>query len=79
MDASFLPRKPQNPSSLCCSRTTAGTELGSKLTINTLVAMLSTGAKAALLFPVAECISQIKWIWFSSEEPRRLSDMSSFR
>jgi hypothetical protein len=51
--------------------------LKSGLSLNTLVAILSTASKAALLFPVAQCISQFKWIWFY-QKSRKLSDFSAF-
>ncbi|KAH9896178.1 hypothetical protein F4778DRAFT_745371 [Xylariomycetidae sp. FL2044] len=54
-----------------------GAVFNSSLTLNTIVAILSTGSKAALLYPVAECISQLKWIWFSKDY-RKLSHMSTF-
>ncbi|KAI2624404.1 hypothetical protein GGR54DRAFT_575637 [Hypoxylon sp. NC1633] len=54
-----------------------GAVFNGALTLNTIVAILSTGSKAALLYPVAECISQLKWIWFSKDY-RKLSDMSTF-
>lgn len=54
-----------------------GSAFGSSLTLNTITAILSAVAKAALLHPVAECISQLKWIWFSKDY-RQLSDMSAF-
>ncbi|KAI1816132.1 hypothetical protein GGS20DRAFT_539656 [Poronia punctata] len=50
---------------------------GASLTLNTVAAILSTAAKAALLYPVAECVGQLKWIWFSKGR-RELSDMSVF-
>lgn len=54
-----------------------GSAFGSALTLNTIIAILATTAKTCLLFPVAECISQLKWIWFSSRL-RRLSDLALF-
>lgn len=54
-----------------------GAVFNGALTLNTIVAILSTASKAALLYPVTECISQLKWIWFSKDY-RRLSDMSTF-
>ncbi|KAF2826461.1 hypothetical protein CC86DRAFT_467157 [Ophiobolus disseminans] len=41
-----------------------------------LVAVFSTIAKAALLVPVAVCLSQLKWTYF--EEPRELEHMQAF-
>lgn len=43
---------------------------------NSLVAVFSTIAKSALLVPIAECISQLKWSYF--ESPRMLSQMEVF-
>lgn len=43
---------------------------------NSLVAVFSTIAKSALLVPVAECLSQLKWNYF--EKPRALSQMQVF-
>lgn len=46
------------------------------ITVNTLVSFLSTIAKASMLVPVAESISQLKWLWF--RQPRTLQDMQIF-
>lgn len=54
-----------------------GTAFGAALTLNTIVSIIVTAARAALLLPVAECVSQLKWIWFSRDY-RRLTDMSTF-
>ncbi|KAF3761181.1 hypothetical protein M406DRAFT_108428 [Cryphonectria parasitica EP155] len=54
-----------------------GSALGTSLTLNTIIATLSTVAKAALLYPVTECVSQLKWVWFSKES-HQLNDMSMF-
>lgn len=43
---------------------------------NSLVAIFSTIAKSALLVPIAECISQLKWTYF--ESPRALSQLQVF-
>ena len=43
---------------------------------NSLVAIFSTIAKSALLVPIAECISQLKWTYF--ESPRTLSQLQVF-
>lgn len=43
---------------------------------NSLIAVFSTITKAALLFPLSECIGQLKWGFF--RQPRRLSDMHAF-
>lgn len=43
---------------------------------NSLIAVFSTLAKTALLVPVTECISQLKWNHF--ENPKRLSQLQVF-
>lgn len=43
---------------------------------NSLVAVFSTVSKAALLVPVAGCISELKWKYFS--QPRNLSHFQAF-
>lgn len=55
-----------------------GDVLGTALTLNTVVAILSATSKAALLWPVSECISQLKWLWFASETSRPLLHMATF-
>ncbi|KAK4890576.1 hypothetical protein LTR27_010738 [Elasticomyces elasticus] len=49
-----------------------GSAFGSALTLNAIVAII-----AAVLFPVAECISQLKWTWFAKDY-RPLSDLNTF-
>lgn len=44
----------------------------SHLTLNGLVAILSTVTRASLLVPVAGAISQAKWTWFSAPRGRAL-------
>lgn len=56
---------------------TFGKAFGSSLTLNTIIAILGTAAKVALLYPVAECVGQLKWIWFSQQH-RALRDMATF-
>ncbi|KAI0380397.1 hypothetical protein F5Y04DRAFT_97592 [Hypomontagnella monticulosa] len=46
------------------------------INLNTLVALISTIMRAAMLVGVAEVISQTKWSWFS--RPRRLRDLQYF-
>lgn len=43
---------------------------------NSLVAVFSTVAKSALLIPVTDCLSQLKWLYF--REPRTLSQLQAF-
>lgn len=47
-----------------------GSAFGSALTLNTIVAILGTSARVALLYLKAECIGQLKWIWFLQETLR---------
>ena len=44
--------------------------------INSLVAILSSVLRVALLFPIAECISELKWLWFANPQP--VSDFDRF-
>ncbi len=37
---------------------------GVNITLNTVVAILATIGKAALLLAVSECIGQLKWTWY---------------
>ena len=48
----------------------------SLLNINSLVAIFSSMLKAALLFPIAECINELKWLWFANHQP--VSDFDRF-
>jgi hypothetical protein len=54
-----------------------GSAFGSSLTLNTLVAIIAAVAKLLLLFPVAECIGQLRWIWFSRGY-RQLGDFATW-
>lgn len=47
------------------------------ITLNAMVSVFASIAKAALLFPVTECISQLKWVWFATES-RKLQDFEMF-
>ena len=47
------------------------------LTLNAIVALFSTLSKMGLIGPVAECISQLKWIWFA-ETDQNLFDFELF-
>lgn len=44
------------------------------LTINGVVSVLAGIAKASMILPVAESISQLKWHWFSTGKPRPVID-----
>ena len=46
------------------------------LTLNTLVSIFATSSKSALLYVVAESVSQLKWAWF--QRPRKLEDLQTF-
>jgi hypothetical protein len=52
------------------------TQMPLKISINTLVAIMAAVVKSSLLLPVAECISQSKWLWYSKTRP--LVDFESF-
>ena len=55
----------------------SNTVFGANVTLNTLVSILSTLAKAAFLCAVSECISQLKWSWYSKRQ-RPLQDLAVF-
>ncbi|KAF6840725.1 hypothetical protein CMUS01_03822 [Colletotrichum musicola] len=52
-------------------------ELPSGITVNTVIALLSTIARTAFTIPVAEGLSQCKWNWFK-QKPRPLRDLDLF-
>jgi hypothetical protein len=54
-----------------------GSAFGTSLTLNTLVAIIAAAAKLLLLFPVAECVGQLRWIWFSRGY-RQLGDFATW-
>lgn len=54
-----------------------GAAFGSSLTLNTVVAIIVAASRAALLLPVAACVSQLKWQWMASKD-RNLVDMATF-
>lgn len=45
---------------------------------NSLVAVFSTIAKSALLVPIADCLGQLKWVYFESVNARNLSQIQVF-
>lgn len=47
------------------------------ITLNTLLAILSTLSRTALLVPIASCISQLKWIHFVGS-PHKLRELQLF-
>lgn len=47
------------------------------ITLNTLIALLSTLSRTALIVSVASCLSQLKWIYFL-RSPRSLQEMQIF-
>ena len=47
------------------------------IALNSLISLFSTIAKAALLLPVAACISQLKWHYFA-EKPHALTELQVF-
>lgn len=38
------------------------------VSLNAVISVLSTAVKAGLILPVAECISQLKWIYLQSSK-----------
>lgn len=39
-------------------------EMGHNLNLNTIISVLATGCKSALVLVIGEAISQLKWLWF---------------
>lgn len=54
-----------------------GAVFGGSLTLNTIVSIISGAAKILLVLPVAECVDQLMWIWFTRDQ-RKLSDLATF-
>ncbi|KAL9616257.1 MAG: hypothetical protein Q9160_008863 [Pyrenula sp. 1 TL-2023] len=48
----------------------------SSISINSLVSILTSILKAAMMLPIAEGISELKWMWFSASHP--LSDLDRY-
>jgi len=46
------------------------------ITLNTIISILATIAKAAMMFTVSDCLGQLKWLWFQTW--RSLLDMQTF-
>ncbi|KAF6794972.1 hypothetical protein CMUS01_15973 [Colletotrichum musicola] len=49
-----------------------------RITLNTLVSIVSTVFRSCILFPVATCISQFGWIWMTNPGGRSLQDLTSY-
>ena len=47
------------------------------ITINSLVALLTSLSRLAFMVPLVQGMSQLKWVWFSSK-PRPLSDFQLY-
>ena len=50
---------------------------GVNISLNTLVSIVSALGRAALLVSVAECVSQLKWLWYLNHD-RPLADLDVF-
>lgn len=48
------------------------------LTLNTLLAFLVSVSKAFFIFPIAEGLGQLKWMWFNSAHPKPLNDFQIY-
>ncbi|KAL8748975.1 MAG: hypothetical protein Q9199_007966, partial [Rusavskia elegans] len=49
----------------------------SSISVNTLVTLLTTIASTALIFPVASCIAQLRWLWLRKKE-QSVAGLQSF-
>ena len=47
-----------------------------RITLNSFISILGTIIKAAMVIPIAEGISQLKWLWFKKEGV--LKDIQTF-
>ncbi|MCJ1415775.1 hypothetical protein MMC32_002108 [Xylographa parallela] len=47
------------------------------ITLNTLLSLLATTLKGAVLLPVSSCIGQLKWIWYHQKQ-RKLNTIQAF-
>ena len=52
--------------------------LPSGITLNAINSVLATASKSALIYSVANCISQCKWLWYRKEKIQRLGDLQIF-
>ncbi|KAL4895068.1 hypothetical protein BDV59DRAFT_211901 [Aspergillus ambiguus] len=48
------------------------------LTLNTIISILATSSKSALLCTIGTSVGQLKWLWFSGGRERPLYDLQSF-
>jgi hypothetical protein len=48
------------------------------ITLNTLLAFLTSFAKVAFTLPIVEGLAQLKWIWFTSPAAKPLADFAVF-
>jgi hypothetical protein len=48
------------------------------VTLNALVSVLATGSKGGLLFATSSCLGQLKWIWYTADQPRSLAHVETF-
>lgn len=46
------------------------------ITINSLISVFATISQMAMMMPVVECISQLKWLWFVRKQ--KLADFDAF-
>ena len=52
--------------------------LGLGITLNTVLAFLTSLTKVAFMVPIIECLGQLKWMWFLSRQHRPLMDFQVF-
>lgn len=48
------------------------------ISLNAYISILSTMAKSSMAIPIYEGLGQLKWSWFKSDRPRRLTDFEWF-
>ena len=52
--------------------------MGLGITLNTILAFLTSLTKVAFMTPIVEGLGQLKWMWFLSRERRPLIDFQLF-
>lgn len=56
---------------------TLAVTFGAAITLNTLTAIMATAIQACLLYPILECLGQLKWRWLLGTE-KCLEDLHVF-
>ena len=55
-----------------------GTIFGADINLNAVLSLLGLVVKSSLMLSVLECISQLKWTWYTGKKHRPLEDLHIF-